>query len=99
MIFAWYYHLKQEGWPLGKAIVISSFIALIEYCLALPANRFGHNGGFTFIQLKIIKEIITITVFGIFAVLAMKEAFRWRYLAIFAFLVAGAYFMFIERFG
>ena len=44
MTFAWYYHLKHQGWPLWKAIVISWFIALIEYCLAVPANRLGHSG-------------------------------------------------------
>ena len=78
MTFAWYYHLKQEGWPLWKAIVISWFIALVEYCLAVPANRFGHISGFTLFQLKIIQEIITLVIFGIFAVLVMKEAFHWR---------------------
>jgi len=99
MTFAWYYHLKHEGWPLWKAIVVSWFIALIEYCLAVPANRVGHKGGFTLFQLKIIQEIITLIVFGFFAVLVMKEAFHWRYLVSFAFLVGAAYFMFTRRFG
>ena len=99
MTFAWYYHLKQEGWPLWKAIVISWFIALVEYCLAVPANRFGHIGGFTLFQLKIIQEIITLVIFGIFAVLVMKEAFHWRYLVSFGLLVGAAYFMFTNRFG
>jgi uncharacterized protein (DUF486 family) len=99
MTFAWYYHLKQEGWPLWKAIVISWFIALVEYCLAVPANRFGHISGFTLFQLKIIQEIITLVIFGIFAVLVMKEAFHWRYLVSFGFLIGAAYFMFTKRFG
>ena len=99
MTFAWYYHLKQEGWPLWKAIVISWFIALVEYCLAVPANRFGHISGFTLFQLKIIQEIITLIVFGVFAVLVMKEAFHWRYLVSFAFIIGAAYFMFTKRFG
>ncbi len=99
MTFAWYYHLKHEGWPLWKAIVISWFIALIEYCLAVPANRFGHSSGFTLFQLKIVQEIITLIVFGFFAVLVMKEAFHWRYLVSFAFLIGAAYFMFTKRFG
>jgi len=99
MTFAWYYHLKQEGWPLWKAIVISWFIALVEYCLAVPANRFGHISGFTLFQLKIIQEIITLIIFGIFAVLVMKEAFHWRYLVSFGLLIGAAYFMFTKRFG
>ena len=99
MTFAWYYHLKQEGWPLWKAIVISWFIALVEYCLAVPANRFGHISGFTLFQLKIIQEIITLVIFGIFAVLVMKEAFHWRYLVSFGLLIGAAYFMFTNRFG
>jgi len=99
MTFAWYYHLKQEGWPLWKAIVISWFIALVEYCLAVPANRFGHISGFTLFQLKIIQEIITLVIFGIFAVMVMKEAFHWRYLVSFGLLIGAAYFMFTKRFG
>jgi len=99
MTFAWYYHLKHEGWPLWKAIIISWFIALIEYCLAVPANRWGIGSGFTLFQLKIIQEIVTLIVFGFFAVLVMKEAFHWRYLVSFAFLIGAAYFMFTTRFG
>jgi uncharacterized protein (DUF486 family) len=99
MTFAWYYHLKQEGWPLWKAIVISWFIALVEYCLAVPANRFGHMSGFTLFQLKIIQEIITLVIFGIFAVMVMNEAFHWRYLVSFGLLIGAAYFMFTKRFG
>lgn len=99
MTFAWYYHLKHQGWPLWKAIVISWFIAFIEYCLAVPANRLGHSGGFNLFQLKIIQEIITLAVFGFFAVLVMKEAFHWRYLVSFAFLLGAVYFMFTKRFG
>jgi uncharacterized protein (DUF486 family) len=57
MTFAWYYHLKHEGWPLWKAILISWLIALVEYCLAVPANRLGHSNGFNLFQLKIIQEV------------------------------------------
>lgn len=99
MTFAWYYHLKHEGWPLWKAILISWMIALVEYCLAVPANRLGHTGGFNLFQLKIIQEIITLLVFGFFAVLVMKEQFHWRYFVSFAFLAGAAYFMFTKRFG
>ena len=79
MTFAWYYHLKNEGWPLWKAIIISWLIALFEYILMVPANRSGKTEGFNLFELKIIQEVITLVVFSIFAVLVMKETFHWRY--------------------
>lgn len=99
MTFAWYYHLKYQGWPLWKAILLSWLIALIEYCLAVPANRLGHSSGFSLFQLKIIQEVITLIVFGVFAVIVMKESFHWRYLISFAFLLGAVYFMFTKKFG
>src|SRR5690349_13879977 len=94
MTFAWYYHLQQKGWPLWKAIVISWLIALIEYCLAVPANRIGYAGGFSGFQLKLMQEVITLIVFSIFAVVVMKEPFQAKYLISFAFLLGAVYFMF-----
>lgn len=99
MTFAWYYHLKHEGWPLWKAILISWLIAFIEYCLAVPANRWGSKNGFSLFQLKIMQEGITLVIFSLFAVLIMKEAFHWKYLVSFAFLMGAVYFMFTNRFG
>ena len=75
MTFAWYYHLKQQGWPLWKAIGLSWFIALFEYCLMVPANRYGYANGLTGFQLKIIQEIITLVVFAVFAIFYLKEPF------------------------
>lgn len=94
MTFAWYYHLKQQGWPLWKAILISWLIALLEYCLMVPANRFGKVDGFNLFQLKMIQEVITLLVFSAFAVWIMKEPFQWRYLASFLLLLGAVYFMF-----
>ncbi|HQV60190.1 MAG: DMT family protein [Chitinophagaceae bacterium] len=99
MTFAWYYHLKHQGWPLWKAILISWLIALFEYCLMVPANRFGKVDGFNLFQLKMIQEVITLLVFAAFAVWIMKEPFHWRYLVSFAFLMGAVYFMFSNRFG
>ena len=99
MTIAWYWHLNHKEMPIWKAILISWAIALIEYCLAVPANRLGNANGFTLFQLKIIQEVITLIVFAVFAVLVMKEAFHWRYLVSFAFLIGAAYFMFTKRFG
>ncbi|MBS1656379.1 MAG: DMT family protein [Bacteroidetes bacterium] len=98
MTFAWYYHLKHEGWPLWKAVILSWLVAFIEYCFAVPANRIGNAAGFSLFQLKIIQEVITLVVFGFFAVIVMKQEFHWKYLVSFIFLVGAAYFMFTDKF-
>jgi uncharacterized protein (DUF486 family) len=94
MTVAWYYHLKQTGWPLWKAIVISWLIAFLEYCLMVPANRAGFLEGYQTFQLKMVQEVITLVVFSVFAVVVMKETFQLRYLISFAFLLGAVYFMF-----
>jgi uncharacterized protein len=99
MTFAWYYHLKQEGWPLWKAILLSWFIALFEYSLMVPANRYGYAKGLSGFQLKIIQEVITLVVFAFFAVIYLKEPLHWRYLASFVCLIGAVWFMFTKRFG
>ncbi len=94
MTIAWYGHLKYgHEWPLWKAILVSWAIALLEYCLAVPANRFGY-GEFTGFQLKIIQEIITLGVFAGFAILFLKEKFAWNYVVAFIFLGIAAFFAF-----
>jgi uncharacterized protein len=94
MTFAWYYHLKNTGWPLWKAIVLSWFIAFFEYCLMVPANRYGYVNGLKVYELKILQEVITLIVFCIFALLVLKEPFQMKYLVSFAFLIGAVYFMF-----
>ena len=94
MTFAWYGHLKYgHDWSLWKAILVSCAIALLEYCLAVPANRLGyvHFSGF---QLKIIQEVVTLFVFTGFAILFLKEKLAWNYLVAFAFLGVAAFFAF-----
>jgi uncharacterized protein (DUF486 family) len=94
MTFAWYGHLKYgHDWPLWKAILVSWSIALLEYCLAVPANRLGY-GTFSGFQLKIIQEVITLTVFIVFAITFLKERLAWNYLVAFAFLGVAAFFAF-----
>jgi uncharacterized protein (DUF486 family) len=94
MTFAWYGHLKYgHAWPLWKAILVSWAIALMEYCLAVPANRLGY-GEFTGFQLKIIQEVITIVVFVGFAILVLKEKLAWNYLVSFVCLAVAAFFAF-----
>jgi uncharacterized protein (DUF486 family) len=94
MTFAWYGHLKYgHEWPLWKAILVSWAIALLEYCLAVPANRLGY-GQFSGFQLKIIQEVITLLVFIGFAIMFLKEKLAWNYLVAFAFLAVAAFFAF-----
>jgi uncharacterized protein (DUF486 family) len=94
MTFAWYGHLKYgHAWPLWKAILVSWSIALVEYCLAVPANRLGyrHFSGF---QLKIIQELVTLVVFTVFAITFLKEKLAWNYLVALVCLGAAAFFAF-----
>ena len=94
MTFAWYGHLKYgQAWPLWKAILVSWAIALLEYCLAVPANRFGY-GEFSGFQLKIIQEVITLIVFIVFAVTFLQEKIAWNYLISILFLGLAAFFAF-----
>jgi len=94
MTYAWYGHLKDlKTRPLLLVILISWGVALLEYCLQVPANRMGFRF-FSLGQLKIIQEVITIVVFGAFATLYMKEPLKLDYLWAGLCLVAAAYFMF-----
>src|SRR5205085_2950237 len=77
MTVAWYGHLKHKAAPLVLTILASWLIALPEYALQVPANRYGH-GEFTAPQLKIIQEAISISVFVVFSILYLKEAPNWR---------------------
>ncbi|MBP1647029.1 MAG: conserved rane protein of unknown function [Bacteroidetes bacterium] len=93
MTFAWYGHLKYKSSPLWIAILVSWLIAFVEYCFQVPANRIGH-GQFTAAQLKIMQEVITLLVFGVFSILYLREEFRWNYFAAFACILAAVYFAF-----
>ncbi|MGA2436626.1 MAG: DMT family protein [Bryobacteraceae bacterium] len=97
MTFAWYGHLKYgRDWPLWKAILVSWAIALLEYCLAVPANRLGYSH-FSGFQLKLIQEIVTLAVFTGFAILFLKERLAWNYLVAFVCLGLAAFFAFAFR--
>jgi uncharacterized protein len=87
MTAAWYGHLRFKGAPLWMAILVSWLIAAIEYCLQVPANRWGH-GQFTAAQLKIAQEVITILVFVAFAWLWLGETPRWNEAVAFGLVVA-----------
>jgi hypothetical protein len=93
MTFAWYGHLKFKSAPLLVAIVASWGIALFEYCLAVPANRWG-NAVYSAAELKTIQEVITLTVFAAFSLLYLGEPLTLNHGVGFALIVAGAYFVF-----
>lgn len=94
MTIAWYGHLKFKSTALWKVILASWLIALFEYCLQVPANRLGH-GRFTAYQLKIIQEVITLTVFIGFALVYLHEAPRWNYMISFLLVCGAVYFAFL----
>ena len=106
MTFAWYGHLKlqemhiSDGWPLILVILLSWGIAFFEYCLQVPANRIGSdiNGGpFNLMQLKIIQEVISLTVFTLFVTLVFKgESLHWNHLAAFICMIAAVFFVFLK---
>jgi uncharacterized protein len=96
MTFAWYGHLKRPAWPLWLAIAVSWGIALLEYCLAVPANRIGYiSGAYSGQQLKVMQEVITLSVFAGFSVLYLGESLRWNYLAAMGCLVGAVVFIFL----
>ena len=94
MTYAWYGHLKDfRERPLVVVIFISWSVALAEYCLQVPANRIGSEV-YSLGQLKIIQEIITMTVFAGFCMLYMKQKLTLDYLWAGLCMAAAAYFMF-----
>jgi uncharacterized protein len=93
MTFAWYGHLTYKSAPLWAVILISWGIALFEYVLMVPANRIGH-AVYSAAQLKTIQEVITLSVFAVFSVYWLKEPLTWNHAVGFAFIAAGAFFIF-----
>src|SRR4249920_2941323 len=93
MTFAWYGHLKFKGKPLWLVILVSWGIAFFEYCLMVPANRWG-SSRFHPAELKIIQEVITLIVFGVFAVVYLKTKLEWNHIAAFVCIAADVAFAF-----
>ena len=107
MTFAWYGHLKLQqinditgSTPLYIIIALSWLLALPEYCCQIPANRIGFdgNGGpFSIMQLKVIQEVISLSVFTIFVTMYFNgETLHWNHLAAFVCLVMAVFFVFYK---
>lgn len=104
MTFAWYGHLKfkemtwSQNLGLVSVILISWGIALFEYILQVPANRIGfkeYGGPFSLVQLKVIQEVITLSVFVVFSLVFFKnETLRMNHIIGFGFLILAVYFIF-----
>ena len=93
MTIAWYGHLRFKEVPLMGVILASWLIAFVEYCLAVPANRWG-SAVYTTAQLKTVQEVITLLVFAGFSILYLKEPMTWNYAIGFVLVAAGAFFIF-----
>ena len=106
MTLAWYGHLKLQqmnistSWPLIAVIALSWAIAFFEYLLQVPANKLGFegNGGpFTLMQLKVIQEVISLTVFTLVAMVMFKgQTLQWNHFAAFFCLIMAVFFVFLK---
>ena len=96
MTFAWYGHLRFKTAPLVIAILVSWGIAFFEYLLQVPANRIGHTV-LSVGQLKILQEVITLTVFVPFSIFYLKEDLKWDYLWAGLCILGAVFFVFREK--
>ncbi len=102
MTLAWYGHIafrsRLERFGLMAIVLLSWGVALLEYCFQVPANRLGSlsfGGPFTLWELKVIQEVISLSVFTLFMLAFMRsESLRWNHLAGFLCLVLAVYFIF-----
>lgn len=93
MTTAWYWHLRYKEIPLYWVILISWSLAFCEYCLAVPANRYG-SAVYDPAQLKTIQEVVTLSVFAIFSALYLRDPLTLSQGFGFALIAGGAFFVF-----
>ena len=106
MTFAWYGNLKLEemkittDWPLFLIILASWGVALCEYSFMIPANRIGfvgRGGPFNLMQLKVIQEVVSLTVFTIIATFIFKgQPIHWNHIVAFICMVLAVFFVFLK---
>lgn len=93
MVIAWYGHLKDKAQPLFIAIVVSWGIAFFEYLFQVPANRIGSTR-MSLTQLKVLQEVITLSVFIVYAFIQFREPIRWNTVIAMLLIVGAVYFTF-----
>ena len=97
MTFAWYGFLRKPGEGAGtalwKLVLVSWGIAFFEYCLMIPANHLGRSIGMSLAQLKIMQEVITLSVFVPFMLFYMGEQWKWDYLWAFLCILGAVFFV------
>jgi hypothetical protein len=93
MTTAWYWHLRYKEVPLVTVILISWALAFIEYCLAVPANRYG-SAVYSAAQLKTIQEVVTLAIFAVFSIVYLKQGITLNHVVGFALIASGAFFVF-----
>ncbi|MDO4627758.1 MAG: DMT family protein [Planctomycetia bacterium] len=99
MLFAWYSHLRNmPNAPVWQVVLVSWSIALFEYMLMVPANRIG-NQFLTLPQLKIMQEVITLSVFVPFAIFYMRKPITWNYLWASLCILGAVFFIFRDKMG
>lgn len=106
MTFAWYGNLKLQqmnvikDWPLIAIIALSWGMAFFEYTFMIPANRIGSQitgGPFSLMQLKVIQEVISLTVFTVIVATVFKgEPIRWNHLVSFGLIILAVFFAFLK---
>ena len=95
MTYAWYGHLKKlSSKPLIIAVLVSWGLAFFEYLVQVPANRIGHEGNLSLSQLKILQEVISLSVFVPFCIFYMGEQIRWNFLWAGLCMLGAIYFVF-----
>ena len=98
MTVAWYGHLRFTSYPLWLAVLASWGIAFFEYCLQVPANRIGYQA-FSAYHLKTLQEIITLSLFIVFAEVYLGEGLKPKHLAGFVLLALAAWTIFQDWYG
>ena len=93
MTTAWYWHLRFKEVPLWQVILISWCLAFFEYCLAVPANRYG-SAVYSAAQLKTIQEVVTLSIFGVFSAFYLHQPVTLNQIVGFALIACGAFFVF-----
>jgi uncharacterized protein len=96
MTLAWYGHLTYKSTALWLVILASWGIAFLEYCIEVPANRYGH-AVYSAAELKTIQEVVTLLVFAGFSVLYLREQLTWTHAAGFTLIAGGAALIFSAR--